>query len=273
MKKYIDRDKLQEFATKLTNKYKTLFSSPLVASTAADMTDTEKVYVYVGSESGYTNGNWYYYDGSAWTSGGVYNAVAVDLDNTLTVAGKAADAKSVGDAIDNLKDNIDEYYLPIDGENLVMPQNISGVTFAKTVEDIEGNNIFEESMLFEEGYYVSINTSTQKIAHNGSASYNAYCIPVEQNSKYTFTTARFACLGKGNVIGSEAVGTLQAYAAEIETGEATYLFLSISASIDVSDIEVHKVTEDYVYSDFKMPEWSGIPDLQDRVYNLSLIHI
>ena len=106
MKKYVDKDALQEFTTKLTGKYKTMFSSPLVASTVAGMTDTEKVYVYVGSETGYTNGNWYYYNGSAWVSGGVYNAVAVDTDTTLAISGKAADAKKTGDEIADLKSAI-----------------------------------------------------------------------------------------------------------------------------------------------------------------------
>ena len=75
------------------------YGSPLVASTVAEMTDQTRVYVYTGSESGYTSGNWYYWDGSAWTSGGVYNATAVSTDTTLSIAGKAADAKATGDAI------------------------------------------------------------------------------------------------------------------------------------------------------------------------------
>ena len=75
------------------------YGSPLVASTVAGMTDKTRVYVYTGSESGYTSGNWYYWDGSTWTSGGVYNATAVSTDTTLSVAGKAADAKATGDAI------------------------------------------------------------------------------------------------------------------------------------------------------------------------------
>lgn len=75
------------------------YGSPLVASTVAEMTDKTRVYVYTGSESGYTSGNWYYWSGSAWTSGGVYNATAVSTDTTLSVAGKAADAKATGDAI------------------------------------------------------------------------------------------------------------------------------------------------------------------------------
>ena len=84
------------------------YGSPLVASTVAGMTDHEKVYVYVGSETGYTSGNWYYWDGSAWTSGGVYNSVAVQTDTTLTLSGVAADAKKTGDEISDLKSEIQQ---------------------------------------------------------------------------------------------------------------------------------------------------------------------
>ena len=57
-----------------------LSTRPLVSSTVAGMTDTAKVYVYTGSEAGYTAGNWYYYDGSAWVSGGAYQAAATDTE-------------------------------------------------------------------------------------------------------------------------------------------------------------------------------------------------
>lgn len=82
------------------------YGSPLTANTAAGMTDQDRVYVYTGSETGYTAGHWYYYDGSAWADGGVYNAVAVQTDTTLTQAGKAADAKKTGDEIDALKEDL-----------------------------------------------------------------------------------------------------------------------------------------------------------------------
>ena len=85
---------------------KEAYGSPLVADAVEDMTDQSRVYVYTGSESGMTAGHWYYYDGSAWTDGGVYNAVEVDTDTTLTIAGKAADAKKVGDELADVKEDL-----------------------------------------------------------------------------------------------------------------------------------------------------------------------
>lgn len=53
--------------------------SPLVATLQSEMTNTSKVYVYVGSESGMSAGHWYYYNGSSWADGGVYNSIADDV--------------------------------------------------------------------------------------------------------------------------------------------------------------------------------------------------
>ena len=77
--------------------------TPLVAATASAMTDHNKIYVYTGSESGYTNGHWYYWNGSAWADGGVYNSTALQTDTTLSISGMAADAKVTGDDITDLK--------------------------------------------------------------------------------------------------------------------------------------------------------------------------
>ena len=71
--------------------------SPAPVATVAEMTDESAVYLYTGSETGYTAGNWYYYDGTAWTSGGTYGGAVTDT--TLSISGASADAKAVGDAL------------------------------------------------------------------------------------------------------------------------------------------------------------------------------
>lgn len=81
------------------NNLQAAVGTPLVATTASAMTDTSKIYVYTGTESGYYNGNWYYSDGSEWYAGGLYNSSALSTDTTLSVASAAADGKAAGDAI------------------------------------------------------------------------------------------------------------------------------------------------------------------------------
>ncbi len=92
----------EEVLSAQVNRLQKVVGSPFVANTAASMTNTDRVYVYTGSESGYTAGNWYYYDGSAWVSGGVYNSAGMNTDTTLEMAGIPADAEATGEAVANL---------------------------------------------------------------------------------------------------------------------------------------------------------------------------
>ena len=52
-----------------------LTGSPKVVLNAADMDNTDLIYLYVGSEAGYQTNYWYYYDtvNSTWTPGGLYS--------------------------------------------------------------------------------------------------------------------------------------------------------------------------------------------------------
>lgn len=65
---------------------------PPTASSTAGM-DTTISPIWVNT----TDGNWYYYNGSAWTPGGEYGGAVTD--STLSIEGAAADAKAVGDAL------------------------------------------------------------------------------------------------------------------------------------------------------------------------------
>lgn len=89
---------LTRSAAQITQDLHILYGAPRTANTASAMTDENLVYVYTGTTGGgFTNGHWYYYNGTAWADGGVYNSTAFTTDKTLTVDGGAADAKVVGE--------------------------------------------------------------------------------------------------------------------------------------------------------------------------------
>ena len=92
---------LQNKVNNNTNAIQGLASgSPLVASSTSGMTNTSRVYVNT------TDGNWYYYNGTSWVSGGVYQSTGLDLDTTLTDSSKASNSKSVGDYVSQNRANI-----------------------------------------------------------------------------------------------------------------------------------------------------------------------
>lgn len=65
---------------------------PIVVPLANQMEDTKAVYLYVGEETGYTYGDWYYWNGVAWVSGGAYGisnyslTASHDGNGTVTLA-------------------------------------------------------------------------------------------------------------------------------------------------------------------------------------------
>ena len=69
--------------------------SPLVASSTADMTETDRVYVNT------TDGKWYYYDGDSWEIGGTYQSTSFESDfNALMENINLAEGKLYGNKID-----------------------------------------------------------------------------------------------------------------------------------------------------------------------------
>jgi hypothetical protein len=139
--------------------------APYIATTVAGMTDKTRVYVYQGSESGYTSGNWYYWNGSAWTSGGTYNSAAVNTDKTLTQSDKPADSAIVGKEIGSLKESLGdiESKFEIETEAFV---NKCSIIRNNTPNNFIGNQITGVKQYFDFGK----NATLTKIKMNIKAS-------------------------------------------------------------------------------------------------------
>lgn len=78
--------------------------APTKVTLVSQMTDPDKNYLYVGNETGYTSGHVYYFVDGNLTDGGAYGGV--NIDNTLSVSGQAADAKKTGDEIATVKEDL-----------------------------------------------------------------------------------------------------------------------------------------------------------------------
>lgn len=162
------------------------YAGAKAAATVADMTDHNQIYVYVGSETGYTNGNWYYWNGTAWTSGGVYNATALETDKTLTISGAAADAKVVGDTFTETKDilsNISEhtrnlfspYYIVRDvaldsSGKVILSNNCASIFFPCEANKTYVYKNFVRTGIIRQAFF----TSKPNIGDTGSNAVNAY---------------------------------------------------------------------------------------------------
>lgn len=136
--------------------------APYIATTVSGMIDKTRVYVYQGSESGYTSGNWYYWNGSAWTSGGIYNSAAVDTDKTLTQSDKPADSAVVGQQIGELKEDL---------------ENVVKITETKSTNKLNFTNVEEQ-----EKNGITMSYQDNVLSLNGTASAKTeFTIPLAEN--------------------------------------------------------------------------------------------
>lgn len=151
--------------------------APRTAAVAADMLDTGLIYVYTGSETGWTYGDWYYYNGREWTSGGVYNSAAISLDDTLTNANKPAQAKAAGDLVlvQDIQPSapVNKLWFPLaDPDEEQVPTWDEFSELKSVVGNLVENNLSD--WLFAEGKYFNSAFSLTDIT-----GYNTYKIPCE----------------------------------------------------------------------------------------------
>lgn len=124
---------------------------PTVVTQVSQMTNHGYIYIYNGSEAGYTAGYWYYWNGSAWTAGGTYQVAATDP--TLSVAGAAADAKGTGDYVrTEFQDElgtvlcegwVSKKYILTNGETVDITNPSSNSNYSYIVLPCTGGDIFK----------------------------------------------------------------------------------------------------------------------------------
>lgn len=95
------------------------FGSIAVVETAAEMKDTDKVYVYAGNESGYKTDYWYYYKDGSWKEGRPFNSNGIKTDKSLEEEGVAADAAATGAAVNELKESLTSKLIHMKSRNLI----------------------------------------------------------------------------------------------------------------------------------------------------------
>ena len=153
--------------TRLTNQISSLENgNPIPVSSISEMTDTTKTYVNT------TDGHWYYYDGTEWADGGIYQAVVISPDDPEIV--------SINNKLDY---GIDEHNILLKNyrygnkNNLTLNLSTGGLTDNNGVIAISSSSSYYNTMINCNGNRVyRINTKTST---SNTYPYYAYSVDLD----------------------------------------------------------------------------------------------
>lgn len=183
--------------------------SPTPVATVAEMTDESAVYLYTGSETGYTAGNWYYYDGTAWTSGGQYGGATTST--TFNQHGVPADDFAVGEALVGKADSSDVTALTTVVAGKADTSNVTAIdTRVTAVEgevDALENDVesIKETLFKTEEYSESVTKAIAIGDYRQSTTILEYTVPA--NQEFTIRMSTDATHGNLNLNADFSDGT------------------------------------------------------------------
>lgn len=169
----------------LQTQIKSLASGGISAANSLEsMHDTSKIYVNTN------DGNWYYYNGSNWIVGGVFQSTKMSLDKNLNAKDLAPESYSVGQNF-KITENIYNSVFQKIGENFKSSFQVGGIS-ASTGEYIPNNasNYNRITSLDFENingtFFIKLNNSRIYICiYNNDNSYNTYFL-YENDFYFTF---------------------------------------------------------------------------------------
>jgi len=163
---------------------------PVPVALASGMVDTDTIYLYVGSETGYEYAHWYYYNGSAWTDGGEYgtifdiasyneNDIYIWDDGTviatdITLSANTMSFSEVG------SQTITANLIPSDAE-----ETVSWASSDETVATVTGDGLTATVTAVGNGS-ATITATTSTTALTASCAVTASGLP-EEGVRYRFT--------------------------------------------------------------------------------------
>ena len=103
---------------------------PTASSTSGMNPEVSPIYVNT------TDGNWYYYNGTAWTSGGTYGGAVTST--TFTEHGVPADDFAVGEALDGLDNRVTALESGSSSDTEIY---VDGTTLVINTDLVNGNEV------------------------------------------------------------------------------------------------------------------------------------
>ena len=159
------------------------------------------------------------------------SARTLTIDDTLTQAGQAADSKAVRNAVEGVREGLNQIY----------SDQIVGME--ETGEASISPNLFKYAELIGERKSI-YSISNGKVTLSDNAAYNTYLIPVDGESTYTFTNCRSAVLVSDKNL--TAIGQIKTYITSVQSADAKYIVFSFSPTdYPVSTYSITKPVSNY----------------------------
>lgn len=258
-------------------------ATPTPVSAVSEMLDTDKLYLLT------TDGEWYYYNGSEWVSGGVYGAGVVDViptqgsTNAVSSGGvydAVADVRNaLDDSVDSIQSGVEhstEYHPVMMSKGRI---NIGSSTTNLTPVDVDGYeyaivpcsqgdmfviNAQTESGIRAHGFVASGGTT---IATTGASNMVDIVVVTPSGADYLVINNRIE--GKVSYIGHKASGYVDACEKELNYPIKMHQFIDSSGKYQYKNTSLATIPFNNFYSSDSPYRYAIVPCAEGDVFTIN----